>query len=174
MSKRSKKKRELYGSRMQIQSTVAEAGSPQRAKEIMAAEKQVEQIEAKLFLKTGNVEYLTTLPAWKKAQIARDQAYIERLTKNGITGQDLDDAYVRGRKEATKEYADKLLPYQQKFFYCAAALASHELFGFGETRIIRLLDRVQQIMCEEISTGDIIERCKAETGVDLFEEEYTI
>ena len=117
---------------------------------------------------------IAELPEWKKAEIARKNALANRLAQNGITAQDLADEYNRGRKEATKEYVDKLLPYQQKFFYSAAAIAAHDLFGFGKDRAMRLLERIQEIMCEEISTGDIIERCKRETGVDCFEEEFTI
>lgn len=117
---------------------------------------------------------IAELPEWKKAELARKTAIANRLAKNGITAKDLEDEYQRGRREATKKYVDELLPYQQKFFYSAAAIASKELFGFGETRIRRLLDRVQEIMCEEITTGDIIKRAKRETGVDMFEEEYTI
>lgn len=59
-----------------------------------------------------------------------------------------------------------------RFFYSAAAIASHRLFGFGETRICRLLDDIQLIMTEEITTYDIIQRCKDETGVDIFENDY--
>lgn len=114
------------------------------------------------------------IPEWKRAELARKMAVAERLAKNGITEDDLNEAYNRGRRDGVKEYVDKLLPYQQKFFYSAAAIAAHDLFGFGRERGLRLLDRIQQIMCEEISTGDIIERCKRETGLELFEEGYTI
>ena len=117
---------------------------------------------------------IAEIPEWRKAKLERDVAVSLRMIQNGITQADLDAAYQRGRKDATKEYVDKLLPYQQKFFYSAAAIAAHELFGFGKDRALRLLERVQEIMCEEISTGDIIERCKRETGVDCFEEEFTI
>ena len=36
----------------------------------------------------------------------------------------------------------------------------------------RLLDDIQLIMTEEITTCDIIQRCKDETGVDIFENDY--
>ena len=117
---------------------------------------------------------IAELPEWKKAELARKTALANRLAQNGITAKDLADEYERGKKDATKEYVDKLLPYQQKFFYSAAAIAAHDLFGFGKDRAMRLLSRIQEIMCEEISTGDIIQRCKRETGVDCFEEEFTI
>ena len=114
------------------------------------------------------------IPAWKKAEIAQRMAMAQHLAQNGITEKDLNDAYNRGRKDGIKEYVDSLLPYQQRFFYSAAAIAAHDLYGFGKGRCERLLDRIQGIMCEEISTGDIIDRCKRETGVNVFEEDYTI
>lgn len=114
------------------------------------------------------------IPAWKKAEIAQRMAMAQHLARNGITEKDLNDAYNRGRKDGIKEYVDSILPYQQRFFYSAAAIAAHDLFGFGKDRGERLLDRIQEIMCEEISTGDIIDRCKRETGVNVFEEDYTI
>jgi len=122
----------------------------------------------------ANARAIAEIPEWRKAKLERDIAIAQRMIQNGITQADLDAAYEKGRKDATKEYVDRLLPYQQRFFYSAAAIAVHELFGFGKNRGERLLDRIQQIMCEEISTGDIIERCKRETGVDVWEEEYTI
>jgi len=117
---------------------------------------------------------IAALPEWKKAELNAKAAVTARMMQQGISPDDLKAEYERGRREATKEYVDRLLPYQQKFFYSAAAIAAHDLFGFGKDRGERLLDRIQQIMCEEISTGDIIQRCKRETGVDVFVDEYTI
>jgi len=117
---------------------------------------------------------IAALPEWKKAELNAKAAVTARMMQQGISPDDLKAEYERGRREATKEYVDRLLPYQQRFFYSAAAIAAHDLFGFGKVRGERLLDRIQEIMCEEISTGDIIQRCKRETGVDVFEEEYTI
>lgn len=173
MSSRSKKKRELqYCSRMagqQIEQEKAVIGTQYN----LALAKKMDA-EFKIADMTGRADGLTTIPEWKREQLRRKQVVNTRLIQNGITLQDLADQYNKGRKDATKEYVDKLLLYQQKFFYSAAAIAAHDLFGFGKERGLRLLDRIQEIMCEEISTGDIIERCKRETGVDVFEEEYTI
>jgi len=171
-TKKSMKTLELKGGRMALQQANIQKARNNTALNI--AEGKLADREMAIADRTGRLEGLTTIPEWKRQQLLKKQAVNARLVKNGITLKDLADEYNRGKADATKEYVDKLLPYQQKFFYCAAAMASHELFGFGETRILRLLDRVQEIMCEEISTGDIIQRCKAETGIDMFEEEYTI
>jgi len=172
VSKRSAKKRHLIAKRMTMQEYNKSTAELDTRENLLLMKKA--EAEMKLADLTGSAEGLATVPAWKRDQLARKQAVRERLMKNGITEQDLTDAYERGRKDATKEYVDKLLPFQQKFFYSAAAIAAHDLFGFGKDRGLRLLERIQEIMCEEISTGDIIDRCKRETGVDCFEEEFTI
>lgn len=92
----------------------------------------------------------------------------EKLFKNGITDKDLRKAYDDGYKAAH----DQLAGFQMKMLYCATAISLHKLFGFGETRIIRTLDEIQQTMCEEICTQDIFDRCKREIGLDIFNSEY--
>lgn len=106
-----------------------------------------------------------------KAIVRRDaakQAAIERLSRNGITPKDLENEYRRGYDDARKD----LTAFTMRMFYCAAALAARELHGFGEQRIIRLLNRIQQIMTEEICTADIAERLRRETGIDIFDSDY--
>ena len=106
-----------------------------------------------------------------KAIVRRDaakQAAIERLSRNGITPKDLENEYRRGYDDARKD----LTSFTMRMFYCAIGLATHELYGHGETRIILTLDRVQEIMTEEICTADIMQRLKQETGIDIFDTEY--
>lgn len=117
---------------------------------------------------------IADIPEWKRREMEKRIETTKRLMQQGISPKDLEDSYNRGVEDGRKEYVSRLAPYQMKFFYSAAGIAAHDLFGFGETRIIRLLDRIQEIMTEEISTGDIIERLKQETGLDIMDEDYTI
>lgn len=93
---------------------------------------------------------------------------LARMEKNGITVRDLEKEYGKGYRKAHTE----ITAFQMRMFYCATALALHELYGFGETRLLRTLDRIQEIMTDEICTADIIERLKRETGLDVKEEGY--
>lgn len=111
---------------------------------------------------------LTAMPEYKKHQLAKKQAMVERLSKNGITPKDLENEYQKGYDNARQD----LTSFCFQFFYCAAAIASHNLYGFGESRIERLLSEMQRIMEEEISREDIRERCRRETGVDVIESGY--
>ena len=99
---------------------------------------------------------------------AAKKAVIERLSKNGITPDDLRKEYNRGYDAAQKD----LTGFTMRMFYCACGLALHDLHGFGKQRIIRVLDKIQQIMTEEICTADIADRLKRETGIEIFETDY--
>lgn len=92
----------------------------------------------------------------------------EALFRNGITAKDLAREYETGYKQARQD----LTSFAMMMFYCATAIATHRLFGFGEARITRLLDDIQQIMTEEIGTEDMIERCKRETGIEIEDSGY--
>ena len=76
--------------------------------------------------------------------------------------------YQKGYENARAD----LTSFCMQFFYCGAAIAAHKLFGFGETRIERLLTEMQRVMTEEIDREDIRERCKRETGVDVIEKGF--
>jgi hypothetical protein len=109
----------------------------------------------------------------------RDKAYMAQVvaarakqregwSKNGITADDLNEAYKRGYAAARSDLVD----FMQVNFYASAGIALRELFKFGEERIIRVLNRMQLVMTEEITSDDLIERLKRETGVDIIAEEY--
>lgn len=98
----------------------------------------------------------------------RRLAQREKWAQNGITKADLDAAYQEGYSAAKKN----LTGFTMRMFYAAIGISLHRLFRFGENRIIRVLDDVQQIMTEEICTDDIIARLKAETGVDVITDGY--
>lgn len=104
-------------------------------------------------------------PVWAKLTKLEKQ---EKLFRNGITDKDLRKAYDDGYKAAM----DQLSGFTMKMLYCATAIALHKLFKFGEERIIRTLDEIQQTMCDEISVQDMFDRCKRETGLDIFNSEY--
>ncbi len=83
--------------------------------------------------------------------------------KNGITEEDVNRAREEGYKQGQLDTAR----YYMKMFYAAAGLAVHRLFGFGQTRIFRLLVEMHRVMSEEICTDDIIQRLEDETGLNV-------
>lgn len=112
------------------------------------------------------LEMQDAMSAYSRAIIRREavrNAKKAELEKNGITTEDLEQNYKNGYHEALT-WATK---YYQPFFYSAIAICLHRDLKFGETRMCRFLEAVQQVMLEEISTGDIIERASRETGMDI-------
>ena len=91
------------------------------------------------------------------------QTAIQRLSQNGITPEDLEKEYKRGWDAATREIAG----FQLKMFYGGFALAMKREFGFGRERTARALRAAEQIMIEELTTVDMVERVLKETGMDM-------
>lgn len=88
---------------------------------------------------------------------------IALIEKNGITAKDLKHSYEEGQQAAMRVPVN----YVMNMFFCACAIALHREFGFGEKRIMRVLTATEKIMIEELTTEDITERCKRETGLEV-------
>ena len=140
------------------------------------AEKQIrheDSMNKELVMKIAQ-EGLVSEPRWKRedsykrAVIAAQVKQRENMERNGITKADLEKEFKAGYNAATKE----ITRFSMQMFYCAGACALKRLFGFGEKRILRTLDLIQEIMEEEITTTDMMQRCKDETGIDIIENEY--
>lgn len=112
------------------------------------------------------LEMQESLSGYARAIVKREEvrkAKKAEMEKNGITTEHLEQNYKNGYHDALA-WATK---YYQPFFYSAIAICLHRDLKFGETRMCRFLEHVQQVMLEEISTGDIIERARRETGMDI-------
>ena len=116
-------------------------------------------------MKHGGVNARTALsnPAYLAQHIAAEKKRREAWEKNGITEADLKAAYEKGYAVARRD----LTVYAIRMFCAATAISLHRLHKFGESRIARVLEDVQCVMNEEICTDDILDRCKAETGIDI-------
>lgn len=89
------------------------------------------------------------------------QKAIKHLAQNGITPEDLVKEYKRGWDAATREIAS----FQLKMFYGGFALAMKREFGFGRERTARALKTAENIMIEELTTVEMVERVLKETGM---------
>lgn len=101
--------------------------------------------------------------AYMSAVVERRKRQREAWDKNGITEDDLREQYQRGYAAATKE----LTEFVMNSFYSSAAIALKRIHGFGEDEILDVLDEMQRVMTEEITSYDLIARCKEETGLDI-------
>ena len=91
----------------------------------------------------------------------KDRAAVDRMQKTGITQRDLeierDEGYRDGRNE----------PFFLSSCYAAVAIVLHRMHGCDAAAIEAFLERIAEIVDEEISTDDILERAKHEAGVDV-------
>lgn len=90
-------------------------------------------------------------------------AAMKKLERNGITAEDLQREYERGRNESITEMSD----FAMKMIYCGFALALKREFKFGPERVLRTLRAADQIILEELTTDDIIDRVSRELGISV-------
>lgn len=118
----------------------------------------------------GNMNRAQRRAAKRAAPKAKPEAHKltnrERLAiieKNGITAKDLERSFEDGKQAALRIKTQ----YVMNMFLCANAIALHRKFKFGKVRIARALRETERIMVEELTTEDITERCKRETGIEI-------
>lgn len=110
-----------------------------------------------------NAETAVTNPQYMSLITQQRIAQKKAMEKNGITEADLKAEYEKGYAAARRD----LTVFYIRMFNAAVAISLHRLFKFGETRIVRVLTDMQEIMTWEICTDDILKRCHDETGIDI-------
>ena len=91
------------------------------------------------------------------------QRRVERalmLGKNGITEQDLQNAYDRGWREGVKDSTKA-----SWIIYAGVCRALHRLHGFGAKRLIRVMELANEIMTSEFTSEEMVENAYRETKV---------
>lgn len=97
-------------------------------------------------------------PAWRRES---KEDRIRRLIQNGITLEDLENEYKRGYEAGNAQSAE----WATKMIYCGFCLALKREFKFGPERALRTLRVADQIILEELTTQDIIDRVARELGI---------
>ena len=102
---------------------------------------------------------------------ARNRELFSTLAQNGITWDQLRDAY----HEAFKAGHDAMLTYKLSFFYAGAAIAFHERFDAPPETVAAFINQMVDIAEEYVDRAAIIKHCLAETGIDtaVFDENST-
>lgn len=90
-------------------------------------------------------------------------AAMAKLERNGITAEDLQREYERGKNESITDMTE----FAMKMIYCGFALALKREFGFGRERVLRTLRAADQIILEELTTQDIVDRVSRELGIEV-------
>lgn len=88
-----------------------------------------------------------------------------------VTIMDVDAAYRKGFEKGYEEGRET--GFKQSAMatihrsYGAILCAAHELFGFGQERGIRLLNRVHALLVEMLSDEELAQRALDEVGVEI-------
>lgn len=74
-----------------------------------------------------------------------------------------EKGYEEGREEGFKQSAMTTIQRTYGAILCAA----HELFGFGQERGIRLLNRMHEVLVEMLTDEELAQRVLDEVGVEI-------
>ena len=74
-----------------------------------------------------------------------------------------EKGYEEGREEGFKQAAMTTIQRTYGAILCAA----HELFGFGQERGIRLLNRMHEVLVEMLTDEELAQRVLDEVGVEI-------
>ena len=94
-------------------------------------------------------------------------AAMARLLQHGITPEDLEKEYKAGFEQGFKEASAPMI----RSMYAAVLLAGHELYGFGKKRGVRLLNRIDRIITDVLTSQELMEQVFADIGVEMIFDE---
>ena len=106
------------------------------------------------YYRTGDLDRLL------KEQDARTAAK-QRLEKNGITVEDLEENFNKGYKAGVGDTVEIM----SKSAYAAAVLALKREFGFGTKRMLKFITAMDNLMVTCIDREDMIAEACQETGI---------
>ena len=90
-------------------------------------------------------------------------AAMARLIQNGITPEDLKKEFDAGFEAGFKEASAPMV----RSMYAAVLLAAHELYGFGRKRGVRLLNRIDRIITDVLTSSELMEQVYKDLGVEM-------
>lgn len=108
----------------------------------------------------------------ERKRLARENAQVEKpVTTQGqskpITVMDVHAAYQKGF-DAGHEAGFRAAAHPViRSTYAAILAAAHELYGFGQKRGIRLLNKVNYILTETLTSEELAQKVFDEIGVEI-------
>ena len=102
---------------------------------------------------------------------AKQRQVLSSLAQNGITWEELRDAY----HTAFQSGHEAMLTFKLSFFYAASAIAFHDRFDAPPETVAAFIEQMCDIAEEYSERAVIVEKCIAETGIDTsaFDEAST-
>ena len=91
------------------------------------------------------------------------QQRIAGLIQNGITADDLQKEYERGRADGFKDASWPII----KSCYAGICVALHDKFGFGQQRCLRALKAVDENILYALNHQELVDEMLEKTGIRL-------
>lgn len=88
---------------------------------------------------------------------------IERLMQQGISQVDLENQYREGYEAGFREAGMEILTA----CYAACALGLHEAYRFGQTRLIRAINAMDEHVATMITSGDLKQEVMDRLGLEI-------
>ena len=77
------------------------------------------------------------------------------------------NGYKAGFEDGRMEGFKQASTYTVRSLFGAMVIAAHSLYGFGQERCIRLLNRVYEVTLETLTTDEMAQRAFDEVGVEI-------
>lgn len=91
------------------------------------------------------------------------QERLKGLIQNGITPEDLQREYERGREDGFREAGMPII----KSCYAGICAALHDEFGFGEDRCFRAIKAVDEKVLWALNNQELVDEVLEKTGLRL-------
>lgn len=158
MSSRAKKKREF-------KEHVIIENLKQNQKELELSRAQMEAAE-KDFRKIHSGDF-SSFSARRQEAFQRNKAITDevmrKIARNGITVEDVDNAWASGREEGFRQAGETIV----KCCYAGIILALHDEFGFDEDQCFKAIKAVDERTIYALNHSEMVEEVLEKTGLQL-------
>ena len=91
------------------------------------------------------------------------QQRLAGLIQNGITTEDISNAYRRGQEDGFKQAGAVIT----KCCYAGICVALHDVFGFGEERCFRAIKAVDEKVLYSLNHSELVDEVLEKVGLRL-------
>lgn len=107
------------------------------------------------------------LPRYKRMMSVEQRA--AAIVKNGITPQDVEEAYQRGLREGAQRTQEN-----DGYYFCAGiALALNDLYGFGKVRSTKAINLAAKYILESLTSAELAQEAYDRVGLEFADDFLT-
>lgn len=103
------------------------------------------------------------LPPEERAQMMRDNEAFQRISRNGITLEDMHRAETEAYAKGIQEGKDATV----RTCFAAICLTLHEMHGFGKDRCAKVLNDVYDRLCYALNSQEAIDEVYRAMGLEI-------